>query len=73
MNAGSTRLVSVILAVYNQPAFLELVLLSLQNQTHKDFEVIVADDGSGPEIANLIEQYNGESRFPIAHVWHEAD
>ena len=71
MNAGAAPSVSVIIAVYNKSDFLERVFLSLLNQTHKDFEVIVADDGSGPEIANLIAQY--VDRFPIQHVWHEDD
>jgi len=71
VNVTSTPSVSVIIAVYNQADFLERVFLSLLNQTHKDFEVIVADDGSGPEIADLVAQY--ADRFPIQHVWHEDD
>jgi glycosyltransferase involved in cell wall biosynthesis len=62
---------SVIVAVYNKPEFLEKVLLSLLNQTHKDFEVVVADDGSGPEIAEVIGKYRASFLFPVQHVRHE--
>jgi glycosyltransferase involved in cell wall biosynthesis len=62
---------SVIIAVYNKPDFLEKVLCSLLNQTHDDFEIVVADDGSGPEIASVIEKYNQSFSYPILHLWHE--
>ncbi len=62
---------SVIIAVYNKPDFLEKVLCSLRNQTHKDFEIVISDDGSGPEIGTIIEKYRSLFSFPIQHVRHE--
>jgi glycosyltransferase involved in cell wall biosynthesis len=62
---------SVIIAVYKKPDFLEKVLLSLLNQTNKDFEVVIADDGSGPEIAEVVEKYGNSFPFPIQHVRHD--
>ena len=41
--------ISVIFTTYNSPRWLEKVLWGFANQTDSDFEVIVADDGSGPE------------------------
>ena len=38
--------ISAVLPTYNRPKFLESCLLSLYEQTFKDFEVIVIDDGS---------------------------
>lgn len=38
--------ISVIIPVYNRPAELEELLLSLTDQTDKNFDVIVVDDGS---------------------------
>ena len=61
---------SVIVAVYNMPDFLEKVFLSLQNQTLKDFEIVIADDGSGPAIREVSIPSLSFS-FPIRHVWHE--
>ena len=42
---------ALIIAVYQRPDFLERVFTSLDNQTLRNFEVVLADDGSGPEIA----------------------
>jgi glycosyltransferase involved in cell wall biosynthesis len=63
--------VSVIIAVYNKPDFLEKVLCSLLNQTHKDFEIVIADDGSGPEIATMIMRYQQSFIYPLQHLWHD--
>jgi glycosyltransferase involved in cell wall biosynthesis len=63
--------VSVIIAVYERPDFLEKVFAGLHNQTLDDFEVVVADDGSGPAIAALIAGWQGRFCYPIAHVWQE--
>lgn len=62
---------SVVLSTYNQPAWLEKVLWGYAAQTHRGFEVVVADDGSGPETAALIERMRGATGLPIRHVWHE--
>ena len=64
---------SLIVAVYQQAAFLERVFESLLNQTFTDFEIVVADDGSGPEIAHTIGRYDGRFRNPIRHVRHDDD
>ena len=37
--------VSVIIAVYKDVEALELIIESLKNQTYKNFEVIIAEDG----------------------------
>ncbi len=71
--AGKTPAATVIIAVYNHADFLEKVFLSLKNQTVQNFEIIVADDGSGPEIPALIDRYRHEFSSPIQHVWHEDD
>ena len=68
---GSKPLLSLIIAVYNKPDFLEKIFLSLENQTFTDFEIVVADDGSGPLIAELIGRYSTRMRWPAVHVWHE--
>lgn len=42
-----------------------------QCQTHTDFEIIIADDGSGPETENLIKTFQQTTSLNIQHVWHE--
>jgi len=39
-------MISVIIPTYNRSESLRLCLTALKNQTHRDFEVIVIDDGS---------------------------
>ncbi len=63
--------VSVILSTYNRARYLELSLLGYMRQTHKDLEVVVADDGSTDETRGLVERYQKLASFPIRHVWQE--
>lgn len=66
-----TDLISVIVATYNRPDALDAVLRGLSRQTDRSFEIVVADDGSGPETAQLIKRRAGATDVPITHVWHE--
>jgi glycosyltransferase involved in cell wall biosynthesis len=63
--------VSVIISTYNSPEWLEKVLWGYECQSHKDFELIVADDGSGEATLKLVEKFKKESALDIIHVWHE--
>ena len=63
--------ISVILSTYNRPDALEMVLLSLASQTYKNFEVIIADDGSSPDTRHVIDRFHTQSPFPLKQVWHE--
>src|SRR5690348_6387833 len=47
--------ISVIVTTYNRPDALSLVLRALAAQDAGDFEVIVADDGSTPETAAMLD------------------
>lgn len=60
---------SVLLSTYNSPAWLEKVLYGYFCQRRTDFELIIADDGSGPETATLIERLRPLSPVPILHIW----
>jgi len=64
------ELISVIVTTYNREDALDAVLRSLASQTDADFEIIVADDGSGPNTAKLIAEWQSRSRRHIEHVWH---
>ena len=65
------ELISVIVTTYNREDALEAVLRALARQSDRDFEVIVADDGSKPATAELIEAWKRKLGHPLAHVWHE--
>lgn len=61
---------SVILSTYNNPEWLEKVLWGYENQTYSNFEIVIADDGSGEETKLLIERFQRESNLNIQHAWH---
>jgi len=63
--------ISVIITTYNRKEALELVLLSLKEQTVMPAEVIVADDGSTPDTADLVAGFNMDFPVPLIHCWHE--
>ena len=71
MSDGATPDVSLVIAVYEREDALEMVLVSLLNQTFADFEIVVADDGSGPGIADVIERYTEQFTHPIRRIRHE--
>ncbi|MCL5268717.1 MAG: glycosyltransferase [Bacteroidetes bacterium] len=62
---------SLIIAAYNRPEVLGLVFAALGRQTFKEFETVIADDGSGPEVKEVVENARQTYAYPINHVWHE--
>ena len=63
--------ISIILSTYNQPSWLEKALQGYEFQTFKDFEILIADDGSKDETKLLIENYKKKSKLKITHIWHK--
>ena len=61
---------SVIVSTYNNPRALSLVLAGLARQTVREFELLIADDGSGPETKAVIDRVARDAHFPVRHVWH---
>lgn len=51
-----SNLISVIMSVYNEvPEYLDVAIDSILNQTHKEFEFIILNDGSNDEIVEKLE------------------
>src|SRR6201995_935735 len=65
--------VSVIVTTYDREDALDAVLRSLACQNDRNFEVVVADDGSSPATAALVAQWKTQVGVALAHVWHEHD
>lgn len=61
--------IGVILATYEQPRYLSLVLEGYARQERRPDEIIVADDGSGPETARVIEESAHRLGLPLLHLW----
>ncbi len=66
-----TSLVSVVVTTYNWPEALSLVLNSLADQQDRNFEIVIADDGSGGETTRVIENFAANCEIPVKHYWHE--
>jgi glycosyltransferase involved in cell wall biosynthesis len=63
-------LISLIVATYNRPDALAAVLEAFCAQADRPFELLVADDGSGPATRGVVQSY--QQRLPaLRHVWHE--
>jgi glycosyltransferase involved in cell wall biosynthesis len=65
------ELISVIVATYNREDALEAVLRSFARQNEKQFEVVVADDGSRPATAAVVAAWTSRIGVSLKHVWHE--
>ncbi|GAA5495497.1 chondroitin synthase [Rubritalea halochordaticola] len=62
---------SVIISTYNQPQWLAKALAGYLYQSNKNFDIVIADDGSGEETREVIKRFAASSNIPVKHVWHE--
>lgn len=66
MNESS--LVSVIIPVYNVEAYLKRCLDSVVNQTYKNLQIILVDDGSLDNCGTICDQYAAkDKRITVIH------
>ncbi len=70
---GSRVRTTLIVTTYNWPAALDLTLKSVARQSVMPDEIIVADDGSGPETARVVDRHATASCVPLLHVWQPDD
>lgn len=66
-----TPLFTVFTPTFNRAGVLKRPYTSLGDQTLRDFEWLVVDDGSTDETRDLVEQWQREANFPIRYVWQE--
>jgi glycosyltransferase involved in cell wall biosynthesis len=64
-------MISVIIAVYKKLDYLGLVLQSLELQSYKNFEVIIAEDNNAGETITFLEKARNTYSFTIQHVSQE--
>lgn len=62
---------SLIVTVYNRPDFLKLVMDAIIGQKVPPHEIIIADDGSGPETAEVVKRKAEKTDIPVLHLWQE--
>ncbi len=54
--------VSVVIPTFNRSHYLKMAIQSVLNQTYQDFQIIVVDDGSTDNTAEVLEQYQQDKR-----------
>ncbi len=62
---------SLIISFYQKIEYLELVFAGLCQQTFKDYEIIIADDGSEEKIVQQVKALGKSFSLPFHHVWQE--
>ncbi|MBE5959636.1 MAG: glycosyltransferase family 2 protein [Lachnospiraceae bacterium] len=63
---------SVTISAYNASSFIFDTLDSVRNQTYKNFEVILVDDGSPERMESAIAKYKEMyPDFPLRYIWQE--
>jgi glycosyltransferase involved in cell wall biosynthesis len=68
---GGAALISVIVTTYDREDALDAVLRALARQSDRNFEIVIADDGSGPQTQALIESWRARLPMALKHVRHE--
>jgi glycosyltransferase involved in cell wall biosynthesis len=68
---SGAALISVIVTTYNREDALDAALRALAHQSDRNFEIVIADDGSRPDTARVIETWRARLALPCKHVRHE--
>lgn len=62
-------LISVIIPVYNKVQYINLLLSQIRNQSFKEFECLLIDDGSKDGSEGICDEYvEKDSRFKVCHI-----
>lgn len=65
---SENTLISIIIPVYNVEEFIDKCIKSVINQTYKDLEIILVDDGSPDNCGNICDKYAKEDqRIKVIH------
>jgi glycosyltransferase involved in cell wall biosynthesis len=67
----SAALISIVITTYNRPDALTAVVEACFAQDDPDFEIIIADDGSGHNTQQAVAALQARSLVPLRHVWQD--
>ncbi|WP_448702967.1 glycosyltransferase family 2 protein [Mucilaginibacter sp. AW1-3] len=60
-------MVSIIMPAFNAERFIEETILSVQNQTYTDWELIIVDDGSTDQTAAIVKSMQADKRIKYVY------
>ncbi len=63
--------ISVVISTYNALEWLKKVLWGYAQQEFRDFELVIADDGSTSDTAQFIRDITAQVDFAVQHIWQE--
>lgn len=67
-NENDTNLISVIVPIYRVEQYLEQCIQSIRNQTHKNLEIILVDDGSDDRCPQICDYFASvDNRIKVIH------
>jgi glycosyltransferase involved in cell wall biosynthesis len=70
MNAQENPLVSVVLCFYNEEKFIEEAIASVITQDHRNWELILVDDGSSDDSTSIAKEFARRYYNKIFYVHH---
>ena len=60
--------ISIIIPIYNGEKFIEKCIKSIKNQTFKDFEIILVNDGSSDNSGQICDELaKNDNRIKVIH------
>lgn len=59
-NENKNPIISVVIPIYNAEKYLDEAIQSILNQTYKNFEIIIINDGSTDKSLEIIEKYQNQ-------------
>jgi GT2 family glycosyltransferase len=65
--------ISLVISFYKRIDFLELILMALERQEYKNFDVIIAEDDNFPGTKKFLEHISKTLSFKILHVYQKED
>jgi glycosyltransferase involved in cell wall biosynthesis len=65
--------VSIVLPTFNRLQFLPATIESVFNQTMPDWELVVVDDGSGPDVLAYLDALSGDARVRVLKFPHSGN
>ena len=62
---------SLIISTYNNPESLRKCLWGVECQTFREFEILIADDGSRDDTRDIVRRFAEQTALKVEHVWQE--